>query len=428
MGGCFVSVGLLISSLTSNQIVAGAVTFGVFLILWVINWPAPFAPGRRRRVPQLPVDHDHFDDFSRGVLDTKHLVYYVSFIAVGPVPDRAVGGHRTVAGVVMTRASTGWPGWASRSCSSPRRCAFSAGWKSMPVSARLDQYAMYASWAGLALVVALRAAERAGPAGATRVTACSPWSSVGRRPGHPGGGQLRVVAAEQALGLHRQPAVHAVGPDDQAAAGAHGAGEVPGLRPAARLRALPRPHEQLRGGVEATSASSTSTWTGSRSGPASTTSPQYGTVVVEYMGRKERATTDEEQRHHHRAHQGGEPGEAEGLLPGRPRRAGHQRARPTTQGLNAITDALRRDNYEFDTLVLAQANEVPADATVLVVAGPRTDLLEREVPLLEAYLDKGGQAPGAARSAVRPQGRRTDAAAHRAAREVGHQGHRHGRS
>src|SRR4029434_5215469 len=40
MGGCFISVGLLISSLTKNQIVSGMVTFAVFLLLWVINWIA----------------------------------------------------------------------------------------------------------------------------------------------------------------------------------------------------------------------------------------------------------------------------------------------------------------------------------------------------------------------------------------------------
>ncbi|MEP7117915.1 MAG: ABC transporter permease, partial [Acidobacteriota bacterium] len=38
MGGCFISAGLLISSLTKNQIVAGMVTFAVFLLLWVIKW------------------------------------------------------------------------------------------------------------------------------------------------------------------------------------------------------------------------------------------------------------------------------------------------------------------------------------------------------------------------------------------------------
>jgi ABC-2 type transport system permease protein len=84
MGGCFVSVGLLISSFTSNQIVAGAVTFGVFLILWVINWPAPFAPWPwLQTFLNYASIVDHFDDFSRGVLDTKHVVYYISFIAVG---------------------------------------------------------------------------------------------------------------------------------------------------------------------------------------------------------------------------------------------------------------------------------------------------------------------------------------------------------
>ena len=84
MGGCFVSVGLLISTFTSNQIIAGAVTFAVFLILWVINWPAPFAPWPwLQTFLNYASIVDHFDDFSRGVLDTKHVVYYVSFIAVG---------------------------------------------------------------------------------------------------------------------------------------------------------------------------------------------------------------------------------------------------------------------------------------------------------------------------------------------------------
>src|SRR5437867_4154803 len=38
LGGCFIALGLLISSLTSNQIVAGMVTFAVFLLLWGITW------------------------------------------------------------------------------------------------------------------------------------------------------------------------------------------------------------------------------------------------------------------------------------------------------------------------------------------------------------------------------------------------------
>jgi len=42
MGGCFISVGLFISSLTKNQIVAGMTTFAVFLFLWVITWIGSF--------------------------------------------------------------------------------------------------------------------------------------------------------------------------------------------------------------------------------------------------------------------------------------------------------------------------------------------------------------------------------------------------
>jgi ABC-2 type transport system permease protein len=83
MGGCFISVGLLISSLTRNQIVAGVVTFAVFLMLWVINWIGVFVgPTAQAILSHLSIT-DHFDDFSRGVLDTKHLVYYVSFISLG---------------------------------------------------------------------------------------------------------------------------------------------------------------------------------------------------------------------------------------------------------------------------------------------------------------------------------------------------------
>ena len=83
MGGCFISVGLLISSLTKNQIVAGMVTFVVFLMLWIINWVASFTGPTTTEILNYLSITEHLDDFTRGILDTRHLVYYVSFIAFG---------------------------------------------------------------------------------------------------------------------------------------------------------------------------------------------------------------------------------------------------------------------------------------------------------------------------------------------------------
>jgi ABC-2 type transport system permease protein len=81
MGSCFLSLGLFISSLTKNQIIAGMVTFAVFLLFWVINWIASFTGPTMQAVLNYLSITEHLNDFARGVIDTKHLVYYVSFIA-----------------------------------------------------------------------------------------------------------------------------------------------------------------------------------------------------------------------------------------------------------------------------------------------------------------------------------------------------------
>lgn len=60
-------------------------------------------------------------------------------------------------------------------------------------------------------------------------------------------------------------------------------------------------------------------------------------------------------------------------------------------GYSAIAQALSTDNYGVEKVVLAQTREVPADATVLVVAGPATDFLQPEIEAVERYLAKGGK-------------------------------------
>jgi len=83
LGGCFLSIGLFISSLTKNQIVAAVITFVTFLMLWVIDWMASDASGTTATVLRYLSITGHFEDFSKGIIDTKHVIYYLSLITFG---------------------------------------------------------------------------------------------------------------------------------------------------------------------------------------------------------------------------------------------------------------------------------------------------------------------------------------------------------
>jgi ABC-2 type transport system permease protein len=83
LGGCFLSVGLFISSLTKNQIVAAVITFSVFLMLWVIDWMASDASGWTGEFLRYVSITSHFEDFAKGIVDTKHVIYYLTFITFG---------------------------------------------------------------------------------------------------------------------------------------------------------------------------------------------------------------------------------------------------------------------------------------------------------------------------------------------------------
>lgn len=84
-GACFISVGLFISSLTKNQVIAFVATFSIFLFLWVISWisTSSWASPTVSSVATYLSIVDHFDDFGKGVIDTTHVVYYLSFITFG---------------------------------------------------------------------------------------------------------------------------------------------------------------------------------------------------------------------------------------------------------------------------------------------------------------------------------------------------------
>jgi ABC-2 type transport system permease protein len=80
MGGTFIAIGLLISSFTKNQIIAVMGTFAVVLLGWIVNWASTLAGPTGREILDYVGITNHLEDFTRGIIDTKHVIYYVSLI------------------------------------------------------------------------------------------------------------------------------------------------------------------------------------------------------------------------------------------------------------------------------------------------------------------------------------------------------------
>jgi ABC-type uncharacterized transport system involved in gliding motility auxiliary subunit len=116
---------------------------------------------------------------------------------------------------------------------------------------------------------------------------------------------------------------------------------------------------------------------------------QYGTIVLNYKGRTERVTADNEQDI------------TNGIIKvvsGQQKKLyftqGHGERDTTSadrDGYNAIAAALGRENYGVDKLVLAQQGAVPADATMVIIAGPKTDFFAPETEALKKYLEASGK-------------------------------------
>jgi ABC-type uncharacterized transport system involved in gliding motility auxiliary subunit len=114
-----------------------------------------------------------------------------------------------------------------------------------------------------------------------------------------------------------------------------------------------------------------------------------GTILIEYKDRTERVTSSDEQAI------------ANALIKavtGATKKVfftqGHGEKDPSNSersGYSAIAAALGSDNFGVEKIVLAQTPAVPADATVLVIAGPQTDFLQPEIEAIKTYVAKGGK-------------------------------------
>lgn len=81
--GSLLAIGAFISSLTKNQIVAGAATFGICLLLWVIDWVGGYnSAGWAQTLSYFSVV-EHFDSFAKGVLALKDAIFYLTLMVLG---------------------------------------------------------------------------------------------------------------------------------------------------------------------------------------------------------------------------------------------------------------------------------------------------------------------------------------------------------
>ncbi|MFQ6083931.1 MAG: ABC transporter permease subunit [Candidatus Aminicenantia bacterium] len=83
LGAAFISIGLFFSSLTENQIVAAVLSFGALLLLWILNWLASASGPVWKEILNYLSFFRHFDELTRGVLDTTDIFYYLSFSFFG---------------------------------------------------------------------------------------------------------------------------------------------------------------------------------------------------------------------------------------------------------------------------------------------------------------------------------------------------------
>jgi ABC-2 type transport system permease protein len=80
MGASFLSLGVLVSAMTENQVVAAVVSFGGLLILWLLGWSSSLVSKDFGQVLTYLSLIKHSENLFKGLVNTTDIVYYLSFI------------------------------------------------------------------------------------------------------------------------------------------------------------------------------------------------------------------------------------------------------------------------------------------------------------------------------------------------------------
>jgi ABC-2 type transport system permease protein len=83
LGGSFLSLGLMFSTMTRNQVIAGSLTFFFLIIFMLIQWSGDYAGGMWSQIAGYVSWTAHLENFSKGVIDLKDTIYYLSVITLG---------------------------------------------------------------------------------------------------------------------------------------------------------------------------------------------------------------------------------------------------------------------------------------------------------------------------------------------------------
>jgi ABC-2 type transport system permease protein len=81
LGALFLAIGVLFSALTKSQLLAAIMTFAVLSILFVIGLLENLFNNDTAKQALGYVDlYGHMEEFHKGIVDTRHLIYYASAI------------------------------------------------------------------------------------------------------------------------------------------------------------------------------------------------------------------------------------------------------------------------------------------------------------------------------------------------------------
>jgi len=82
IGALFLSIGMLATALTRSQLVAAVLTFALLIPVWTFGLFESLVTSETAKTLLGYLDlWQHMDEFSKGIVDTRHLVYYVSATA-----------------------------------------------------------------------------------------------------------------------------------------------------------------------------------------------------------------------------------------------------------------------------------------------------------------------------------------------------------